>query len=726
MLRGLYEFRPINDKTLGFRSHDLLLFLEPHARDKNWLRVADAHGHVGFVPINFIHVFKETTSEGLLAFLDEAIRRARRDHLPTLELLCAVRQNIVTSPYTTEEHVKQIDREVAQLREKAAEGTNYDDGHKRQVSPRDRGDHHQQQQILPPARSPGRPKQGDFISTPSGRMEQQHHVSSGGDIAFPPGSERSKKKEKSSRKPHPPPAEPYQDDVVQYSQLQVIHPHTIMPQQVGIINNSDLVAEYVRSTVCVGPHLGGSHDLTGHRAEGNNHDLFPNMGLLQEPPPYCDHDCGCGKPRRPPGRRFSQDDLIAPFNGSLLGAELVDIVRNATGLSHKLSQDATEAVLNFVIETFRRDEWDKVGLLLSHLEVTPRAVSQELGIIAVSPDAKTIRTIFNRLTQCKEDEQQRSWALHEDESMILDNLRKLNKILNDADPSISKFVMESDQYRSVNALVLYYQMETRWSIRTKLVGCFKAMCCIDEKAHSVLLNSILPMELAREMRENKDNADRMRMCADLLVILLSSGEPIPITHYDYLDSFFLDFVFETIENPPNQDEKITDCMVGCLFAYNLQFFGEKDNLIIATLERRHNANVFTQKVIYFLNRGVDPVDLLAHKRSIPNSVLKLTTDIFTSKRGADLFYTNDIKVLIDIVTRCVTDLSAGDETRTSYLKLIQVIIRNSNFIEHKHRHDDLVHCFSSIIQEEEEVSRRDQSIVKGIVTEFPTLFGLPC
>lgn len=33
------------------------------------------------------------------------------------------------------------------------------------------------------------------------------------------------------------------------------------------------------------------------------------------------------------------------------------------------------------------------------------------------------------------------------------------------------------------------------------------------------------------MRENKDNADRMRMCADLLVILLSSGEPIPITHY---------------------------------------------------------------------------------------------------------------------------------------------------------------------------------------------------
>lgn len=94
----------------------------------------------------------------------------------------------------------------------------------------------------------------------------------------------------------------------------------------------------------------GSHYLTGHVGEGHNHELFPNMTLLkaEEAGLYCDHDCGCGKPRPTPGmgRRFSQDELLS---GGILGAELVDIVRNATGLSHKLSQDATEAVLNFVI-----------------------------------------------------------------------------------------------------------------------------------------------------------------------------------------------------------------------------------------------------------------------------------------------------------------------------------------------------------------------------------------
>lgn len=76
----------------------------------------------------------QTTSEGLLAFLDEAIRRARRDTLATTELLCAVRQNIVTSPYTTEEHVTQIDREVTELRARAISELNYDDPASRGVT----------------------------------------------------------------------------------------------------------------------------------------------------------------------------------------------------------------------------------------------------------------------------------------------------------------------------------------------------------------------------------------------------------------------------------------------------------------------------------------------------------------------------------------------------------------------------------------------------------------
>lgn len=64
-----------------------------------------------------------------------------------------------------------------------------------------------------------------------------------------------------------------------------------------------------------------------------------------------------------------------------------------------------------------------------------------------------------------------------------------------------------------------------------------------------------------------------------------------------------------------------------------------------------------------ISSSVDPIHIAGQPLNLPNSVLKLTTDTFSSKAAADLFYTNDIKVLIDIVTRCVTDLGPGDKVR---------------------------------------------------------------
>lgn len=56
----------------------------------------------------------------------------------------------------------------------------------------------------------------------------------------------------------------------------------------------------------------------------------------------------------------------------------------------------------------------------------------------------------------------------------------------------------------------------------------------------------------------------------------------------------------------------------------------------------------------------DPVKLLKHSNVTINSVLKLFIDIFSMKQTANLFYTTDSKVLIDIVVRQLTDLCAGN------------------------------------------------------------------
>jgi hypothetical protein len=47
-----------------------------------------------------------------------------------------------------------------------------------------------------------------------------------------------------------------------------------------------------------------------------------------------------------------------------------------------------------------------------------------------------------------------------------------------------------------------------------------------------------------------------------------------------------------------------------------------------------------------------------------HSVLKLFIDLFSGSTTAQLFYTNDTKVLVDIIARQLADLSPGDEVST--------------------------------------------------------------
>lgn len=62
---------------------------------------------------------------------------------------------------------------------------------------------------------------------------------------------------------------------------------------------------------------------------------------------------------------------------------------------------------------------------------------------------------------------------------------------------MSTHVLKQDQYIGVSTLIQYYQMETRWTIRQLLLQSFGVMCSLDRIIVTIMLESILPMELAR-------------------------------------------------------------------------------------------------------------------------------------------------------------------------------------------------------------------------------------
>lgn len=62
-----------------------------------------------------------------------------------------------------------------------------------------------------------------------------------------------------------------------------------------------------------------------------------------------------------------------------------------------------------------------------------------------------------------------------------------------------------------------------------------------------------------------------------------------------------------------------------------------------------------------INREEDPVAL--KEPLVPDSMTKLCIDLFSDRSTAGLLYTSDLKVLVDIIARNLSDRGPGDEVR---------------------------------------------------------------
>ncbi|XP_051169755.1 NCK-interacting protein with SH3 domain isoform X2 [Leptopilina boulardi] len=281
---------------------------------------------------------------------------------------------------------------------------------------------------------------------------------------------------------------------------------------------------------------------------------------------------------------------------------LLDQVRRNTQLSYEMSKVAVSVVVVGLYEILPHSVSHYLEEILNQLQV-PLTVSKMT--IEETYDANRLKVIFKELTSCKEDSQQRSWMLYEDESIILEYIKELTSILTNADANVSRYVLRQDQYNGVTTLIQYYQMEPRWTIRQLLLQSFGVMCSLDPIALTIMLNSILPMEMARDMRANPRNVSKLNYSSLLLTMIFSMGEPMPITHLEQLGMDFIEFLFELIENPPDNDldDQIPDLFVNLILSYNLQFMAS-ENIVLNALKGRTIAKIFTEKILFLLNREV--------------------------------------------------------------------------------------------------------------------------
>ncbi|XP_030841299.1 NCK-interacting protein with SH3 domain [Strongylocentrotus purpuratus] len=405
----------------------------------------------------------------------------------------------------------------------------------------------------------------------------------------------------------------------------------------------------------------------------------------------------------------------------LLG-ELVEQVRIETDLSYDMSKQAVGTVLERVGSAVP-EVANVMAAILSSLTNDLNMTSSNI-IIEGSRDHERLEVIFKELTACKDDAQQRSWALHEDEAIISGHLEELITILSDADPRVCKAVVKKDHFEYIQNLVLYYQMELRSSLRLLLLKVFGALCNLDRDALSSLLCSVLPVELARDMMTDQENIPKLCYSALVCTMLLSTGEQIPFSHYDQLNAEFVNYLLDSMDNPPPADEldQVPDLFVNLILAFNLHLRVPAESIVMKVLAERRSAKTFSEKIMLLVNRGVDPVKVFDHCSDTQDSLLKFMADMFSSPVTSDLFYSNDMKVLIDIIVRLIKDSNPGDQVRTEYLSLIFSIFINTSYWEDCHRLSELESAFVAIAIEEGQESEQDQLIVKEIQQKFGSKF----
>lgn len=410
-----------------------------------------------------------------------------------------------------------------------------------------------------------------------------------------------------------------------------------------------------------------------------------------------------------------------------IGAELMELVRRNTGLSHELCRVAIGVVVGHIQASVPASSPVMEQVLLSLVE--GKDLSTALPSGQICHDQQRLEVIFADLAQRKDDAQQRSWALYEDEGVIRCYLDELLHILTDADPEVCKKMCKRSQFESVLALVAYYQMEHRASLRLLLLKCFGAMCSLDAAIISTLVSSVLPVELARDMQT--DTQDHQKLCysALILAMVFSMGEAVPCAHYEHLGTPFAQFLLSVVEDglPSDAAEQLPDLCTNLLLALNLHLPAPEQNVVMAALGKHANVKVFSEKLLLLLNRGDDPVRIFNHEPAPPHSVLKFLQDVFASPATAAIFYHTDMMALIDITVRHIADLSPGDKLRMEYLSLMHAVVRSTPYLQHRHRLPDLQATLRRILSEEDASPQCqvDRMIVREMCKEFPALCEAP-
>ncbi len=139
-----------------------------------------------------------------------------------------------------------------------------------------------------------------------------------------------------------------------------------------------------------------------------------------------------------------------------------------------------------------------------------------------------------------------------------------------------------------------------------------------------------------------------------------------------------------------------DCFIAtcnALVYLNSLYNNRKYNVVMHVCVENAKSEYFGEALLHTINAQNSPHG----DRGLLRGCLKVCCDLFSDVATSNFFYSNDLKVLVDIIIRGLCDLPIQDAIRTSFLEVLELLLTKSAwYSKGQYRCNDIVHTLVSI------------------------------
>lgn len=238
------------------------------------------------------------------------------------------------------------------------------------------------------------------------------------------------------------------------------------------------------------------------------------------------------------------------------------------------------------------------------------------------------------------------------------------------------------------------------------------------QGHPMARRVVSPMVVAESSDAARTRTHQIRLREKAIQLLYEASRVQRLEPVDMraIDEKFISHLFDLVElTRSHEDEAFNYLLIKLIVALNEQFMvtaisaaasqtrsassapSGKNTVIVVLKSRLHVTKTFGENVIFMLNRASNHS---SEDHCMQLLVLKLLYLLFTMKETAHYFYTNDLKVLVDVFIRELSDLPEDNESlRHTYLRVFHPLLTNTQLATTPYKRPQIRRLLRSMTKE---------------------------